>query len=170
MTDRSWILVDDALPNVGQDVWYFFEVTGVSAGQYWGSEDGLATFGGARGFLGGDVTHWMPRTDGSPRPEIPAGYTYPERCLVHGNEMPFDCPATWSQGTREAPASPAVDWAHAAARGAFQSLYDDHDFRQTMRATPEDQRARLVEAVADIIRQAQRDAPLGVSAVDPHFQ
>lgn len=38
-------------------VWYFFEVTGVSYGQYC-EEDNC--FYGARGYLIGDATHWMP--------------------------------------------------------------------------------------------------------------
>ena len=53
----QWISVEDQWPKDGQYVWYFFEVTGVNYGKY---ESHTGTFYGPRGFLCGDVTHWMP--------------------------------------------------------------------------------------------------------------
>ena len=52
----EWISVESRLPERGQKVLYYFDVTGVSAGQYLGDN----CFGGKLGFLCGDVTHWMP--------------------------------------------------------------------------------------------------------------
>jgi hypothetical protein len=155
-TTPAWIAVEDALPEVGQSVWYFFEVTGVTDGHYHGLEDGLHTFGGKRGFLGGDVTHWMPKEASVEPPAPPAGYSRAERWLFHGAQMPFDCPETGRLGTHVAPATPAKDWAHAAARGVFERLYDDHEFRATLRATPDETRVKLVKQVSDIIREAAR--------------
>jgi hypothetical protein len=156
---KPWILVNDQPPKRGENVWYFFEVTGISAGQYLGNgPDGLPTFGGNGVWLGGDVTHWMLRVSSDLPPEIPPGYSRAERCLYHGNHMPFDCVDTWKNGTSTSPAKPPEDWAHAAARGIFQSLYDIYDpqFRMAMRGTPDGERAKIVARAADIIRMAQK--------------
>ena len=51
-----WIEMKDKTPSDYQYVWYYFEITGVSYGQYSVEED---CFYGPRGFLTGDVTHWM---------------------------------------------------------------------------------------------------------------
>lgn len=162
MTDRApWIFVSERLPAVDQDVWYFFEVTGISPGKFYGEEDGLLTFGGDRGFLGGDVTHWMPRAEGDMKPEPPPGYSRAERFLVSAARMPFDSPETWRLGNKDAPASAPEDWAHAAARGAFEALFNEQDFRMAMRATPEDRRGLLVSRVADVIRQAKKESEPG---------
>jgi hypothetical protein len=142
---------------VGQSVWYFFEVTGINAGTYEGAGDdcdGLPTFGGPMGFLGGDVTHWAPRREGDLPPPVPDGYSKAERALVHGGTLPFDCPDTWANGTKASPATAPQDWAHAAARGVFQSLYEDQNFRMTMRETPAEQRAGMVARAAAVIRVA----------------
>lgn len=163
MADAApWILVSDILPVLGQDVWYFFEVTGVSAGQYLGDggdNDGLPTFGGKGGFLGGDVTHWMPREEDTPRPGTPVGYSKEERALFNGSQLPFDCPETWQHGNGVCPPSAAQDWAQAAARGVFQGLYDlfDPAFRMAMRETPSEERAEIVAAAAAVIRLAQAE-------------
>jgi hypothetical protein len=57
------------LPEVDSDVFYFFEFTGVSKGQYYGGN----CFGGNRGFLTGDVTHWQYDV-GQEIPARPEGY------------------------------------------------------------------------------------------------
>lgn len=58
----SWILIDDALPEVNQEVYYYFDVVGVWKGTYEGIDDtcGLPAFSSKGGFLVGDVTHWQP--------------------------------------------------------------------------------------------------------------
>ena len=86
MSDERWILTEDRLPEAeGTSVWYFFEYTGVSAGAYLGLDDmmGLPGFGGHKGFLLGDVTHWQPRVDGEAAPLAPASVM---------RELPVDDP------------------------------------------------------------------------------
>jgi len=51
----GWISVDERLPEKDEPCLYYFEVTGISKGMYLGDN----CFGGKRGFLCGDVTHWM---------------------------------------------------------------------------------------------------------------
>jgi len=62
----QWISVEDRLPEDGQRVFYYFEHTGISWGQY---DEEFNTFYGGRGFLTGDVTHWLPFDLSSPPPE-----------------------------------------------------------------------------------------------------
>lgn len=51
----------DGWPKQGQLVLYFFEMVGSHPGFFEGEEGGLDVFCGLfNGFLGGDVTHWMP--------------------------------------------------------------------------------------------------------------
>ena len=63
----KWISVEDRFPEEGQRVIYYFERTGIDIGKYWQGkknyDKGINYFGGNRGFLGGDVTHWMPLPD-----------------------------------------------------------------------------------------------------------
>jgi hypothetical protein len=164
MSAQTWIRVSERLPQVEEAVWYFFEDVGVHAGTYHGVEWGLPTFGG-RGTLAGDVTHWMPRADGDARPAVPVGYTYPERCLVHGATLPYDHPDVCHTGNRETTPVPATDWAHAAARGVFCCLDDQHEIRLTLRQLPDESHAGLVAVMADGFRRAQRQALLPDAAV-----
>lgn len=62
-----WTKYADEKPIEGKDLWYYFEFTGVNIGQYFG--DG--TFGGLKGYLGDDVTHWQYAT-GQDKPEAPS--------------------------------------------------------------------------------------------------
>jgi hypothetical protein len=95
----EWTSVKDKFPEKDAPVWYFFEHTGVSQGEFYGFHgcyegavdadgeiaipqcklpdcefrkgcSGIPYFGGDRGVLGGDVTHWMPDT-GQDKPEGP---------------------------------------------------------------------------------------------------
>ena len=59
----EWISVKDQLPELDAPVIYYFEITGMAIGKYHG--DGA--FGGGRGYLHDEVTHWMPT------PAIPDG-------------------------------------------------------------------------------------------------
>jgi hypothetical protein len=65
----NWINVEDALPDSGDNVWYYFEHVGVWQGRYKlahieASEEFPAydsdIFYCDSGFLGDDVTHWQP--------------------------------------------------------------------------------------------------------------
>jgi len=63
----EWISVEDRLPEPEQEVIYYFELTGISIGKFWKNRTMLAEieinmncFGGAKGWLCDDVTHWMP--------------------------------------------------------------------------------------------------------------
>lgn len=62
--EGKWISVEDRLPEEEQKVIYYFEVTGIDIGKFWIGDtpgfEGIKFFGGPRGFLGDDVTHWMP--------------------------------------------------------------------------------------------------------------
>lgn len=63
MTDleqAAWISVTDRLPTEGQRVIYYFEIVGIHIGKYKKGEDGTNIFWGPSGYLGDDVTHWMP--------------------------------------------------------------------------------------------------------------
>lgn len=53
---QEWISVEDRLPEDGQEVLYYFEITGINQGVY----RDYNTFTGPKGFLTGDVTYWMP--------------------------------------------------------------------------------------------------------------
>ena len=63
----GWRRIDNELPKRDQLVWYYFEVTGVSAGFYRRNKYG-DTFSGEHGFLTNDVTHWMPIDEYKPKP------------------------------------------------------------------------------------------------------
>lgn len=53
---NNWIEHSKQKPEHEQYVWYFFEHTGVSYGQYDAEDD---CYYGRSGFLCGDVTHWI---------------------------------------------------------------------------------------------------------------
>ena len=56
----GWVSMSDRLPEVDLEVWYYFEITGVNYGKMLsGTCQADAVFGGRKGFLTGDVTHWM---------------------------------------------------------------------------------------------------------------
>lgn len=67
----KWISIDEKIPEVGQDVYYYFECVGVHLGKFYGGEKPhLYRFANSKGWLTGDVTHWQPYT-GQNRPEEP---------------------------------------------------------------------------------------------------
>lgn len=64
---NQWMDINDHVPEIDQEVLYYFESTGVSLGVYNGVDDQNPDFGNCGhvfssrdGFLTGDVTHWMP--------------------------------------------------------------------------------------------------------------
>ena len=73
----NWISVDDKMPEVGQNVWYYFDIVGCHRGKFKGyyedDDDGVRLdmhiFANDYGFLTGDVTYW--HTD---QQEMPNGF------------------------------------------------------------------------------------------------
>jgi len=63
-----WIDIKDKKPVEGQEVFYYFNITGVSRGRYtrkpFKDIEGNC-FYGSDGWLTDDVTHWMPDDGGS---------------------------------------------------------------------------------------------------------
>jgi len=72
-----WIKCEDKMPEVGDKVWYFFDVVGSHRGTfdgYYVDEEGkewksMHMFSCDYGWLTGDVTHWHP--DQEERPDGP---------------------------------------------------------------------------------------------------
>jgi len=75
-----------------------------------------------------------------------------QRQLAHGSKYPYD-------GGSEA--APAIDWAHAAARGVMADLLDRRGVKWELEKVDIDVRADIVTAVAAIVRAA---APLPSTA------
>lgn len=85
---KEWkSIATDGYPEIGKPLWYFFEYVGVHFGKYYGADtmkyeddEGIEReyfihyFGGEKGFLGDDITHWMYFEDGDEKPEKPNGY------------------------------------------------------------------------------------------------
>jgi hypothetical protein len=69
------------------------------------------------------------------------------RQLEHGAKFPYD-----GDG-------PAIDWAHAAARGVLADLCDRRGVKHELREVDDDVRVELVASVAAIIRAAAPPAP-----------
>lgn len=81
----------------------------------------------------------------------------PERDLESGASFPFDAPDEWMErDDRDLPPPPAVDWAHAAARGIIANLRDRRGIKQELQIynIDEDVRAEIVTAIAAIARKA----------------
>jgi Protein of unknown function (DUF551) len=80
---RKWIRIDEQLPADGQDVFYYFgHFDEVCKGKYRkGMPENVGgemitiadNFFIGNGFLGDDVTYWMPRKPGDVVPEAPSG-------------------------------------------------------------------------------------------------
>ncbi|WP_449122204.1 hypothetical protein [Pseudomonas viridiflava] len=68
--------------------------------------------------------------------------------LEMGAEFPYD-------DDNDTP-SPAVDWAHAAARGVLADLGDRRGVGQELEQVDDETRVELVQAVAEIIRLAHQ--------------
>ena len=70
----SWIDVNERLPKVGQDCWYYFEPVGRHRGKFHGlyedengkTWEGMHIFATDYGWLTGDVTHWHPDQEEKP--------------------------------------------------------------------------------------------------------
>ena len=53
----GWVACSERMPEIGQKVFYYFDIVGVHAGYYDGDNTFVKENGG--GWLTGDVTHWM---------------------------------------------------------------------------------------------------------------
>lgn len=80
-----------------------------------------------------------------------------QKFIKYGNQFPFDAPHSWWMGDGESP-PPPLDWAHAAARGIIAELEDRRSVGQELESLMEteydDIRKEIVEAIAEIIREA----------------
>lgn len=68
-----------------------------------------------------------------------------QRQLAHGNKYPYDGGDV---------AAPAIDWAHAAARGLLADLLDRRGVKWELEKVAPDVRADIVTALAAIVRAA----------------
>lgn len=58
--ERNWLLHSEQKPKDGQKVIYFFDFVGVHRGIYTAEDN---CYSSNKGWLIGDVTHWMPDND-----------------------------------------------------------------------------------------------------------
>ena len=75
---------------------------------------------------------------------------YAKRALEYGAKHPYDRPDEYEDGVT----FPAVDWAHAAARGVLADLLDRGGIKHELDHVEEDIRKEIVESLAAIIREA----------------
>lgn len=65
----GWVACSERMPEIGQKVFYYFDIVGVHAGYYDGDNTFVKENGG--GWLTGDVTHWMEWTlPAAPKREV----------------------------------------------------------------------------------------------------
>lgn len=81
-----------------------------------------------------------------------------QHTLDRGAKYPYDAPDSWWEGDGdERVAPPAVDWAHAAARGVLADLNDRKGIKQGFYEIDEKIRVEIVSSLAEIIRRAAED-------------
>lgn len=76
----------------------------------------------------------------------------PEQYLVFAAQSPYDAPDAWRGSV--APAPPAKDWAHAAARGVLAELCGRAGIDTALESIDEETRIEIVSTAAAIIRAA----------------
>lgn len=81
-----------------------------------------------------------------------------QRALERGATFPYDASDAWRSADPDEPPPPAMDWAHAAARGVLADLSDRRGIKWELEKVDDDVRAEIVMALAAIIRQANKDA------------
>jgi hypothetical protein len=74
--------------------------------------------------------------------------------LQRGANYPYDAPDSWRAANVEEPPPPALDWAHAAARGVVADLTDRRGIKWGFDNIDPDIRAEIVASLAAIIRLA----------------
>ncbi len=98
-----WIDARVRLPRPGQEVVYYFEVTGATHGRFErGTCQADALFSSRMGFLTGDVTHWMPMPEdiatpnavGEPTQTVAGALS--ELVRLQGQYRPEPAPHEWS--------------------------------------------------------------------------
>ena len=80
--------------------------------------------------------------------------------LQRGAQYPFDATDEWWDGDGTNP-PPAVDWAHAAARGILHDLTDRRGIKQGFAGIDHEVRVEIVESIANIVRAAAALADAG---------
>ena len=82
------------------------------------------------------------------------------RDLEGGDTFPYDADdAWWRSEDTPSPLPPQVtDWAHRAARGVVANLRGRHTIKWGFNNVDEETRKGLIEALADIIRVAHKQA------------
>lgn len=76
-----------------------------------------------------------------------------KHCLERGASFPYDASDEWWNGDQETP-PPAMDWAHAAARGVLADLNDRRGIKDGFNEVDESVRAEIVQSLAEIIKLA----------------
>ena len=79
--------------------------------------------------------------------------------IEHGAEFPYDASDAWSEAYPNEPAPPAIDAAHACARGILVDLKDRRDIGSVLESLDEEVRTDLVGAIAEIVRVAMARPP-----------
>lgn len=78
----------------------------------------------------------------------------PQQTLDHAAQFPYDASDFWWASDTVRVPPPAVDWAHAAARGVIESLTDRRGIKHAFEELDEDTRTNIVADLAAIIRVA----------------
>ena len=83
MANIKWNRIDKVKPESEQKVWYWFEIfTQTYGGFYKTDRYEQDVFYGDCGWLTGDVTYWMPRSDGDEKPKLPT-MAQRKKCLYN---------------------------------------------------------------------------------------
>ncbi len=80
--------------------------------------------------------------------------------LDMGAKYPFDATDSWwDLDDAEDHPLPAIDWAHAAARGVISDLMDRHTIKHGFNNVDEAVREEIIRSIAEIIRLANQKGP-----------
>lgn len=79
-----------------------------------------------------------------------------KRSLEYGSKFPYDAPDAWWNSSEGKP-PPAIDKAHAAARGILWDLRGRCDIKRGFEGIDEETRAEIVASMAEIIRAAMSE-------------
>lgn len=76
--------------------------------------------------------------------------------LESGAKWPYDAGQEFWESDSPPDPDPAIDWAHAAARGVLADLLDRRDIKWTLQRVDYDVRQELTLSMADIIREGYK--------------